>query len=89
MAEEKMMRLSQVARKLNVGLSTITEHLSVKGFDVETNPNSKITQEQFNVLMKEFESSVMDKQEAAGLTIGKKQNETNQIYIGDKPSWVI
>ena len=75
MAEEKMMRLSQVARKLNVGLSTITDHLSAKGFEIENNPNSKITLEQFNMLMKEFESSVMDKKEASGLTIGKKHSD--------------
>src|SRR6478735_9095112 len=75
MAEEKMMRLSQVARKLNVGLSTITDHLSAKGFDIENNPNSKITLEQFDMLSKEFASSVMDKKEASGLTIGKKHTE--------------
>jgi translation initiation factor IF-2 len=82
MAEEKMMRLSQVARKLNVGLSTITDHLSAKGFEIENNPNSKITMEQFNMLMKEFESSVMDKKEASGLTIGKKH--TDNIIINSE-----
>jgi translation initiation factor IF-2 len=80
MAEEKMMRLSQVARKLNVGLSTITDHLSAKGFEIENNPNSKITEGQFDMLMKEFESSVLDKKEASGLTIGKKH--TDNVIIG-------
>lgn len=75
MAEEKMMRLSQVARKLNVGTSTIADHLSAKGFSIENNPNSKISMEQFNMLMKEFASSVMDKEEASGLTIGKKHSD--------------
>lgn len=75
MAEEKMMRLSQVARKLNVGTATITDHLSAKGFTIENNPNSKITPEQFDMLMKEFASSVMDKKEASGLTIGKKHSD--------------
>lgn len=50
-----------MARKLNVGLSTITEHLAAKGFEIENNPNSKITLQQFNLLMKEFESSALDK----------------------------
>lgn len=75
MAEEKMMRLSQVARKLNVGTSTIADHLSAKGFSIENNPNSKVTLEQFDMLMKEFASSVMDKEEASGLTIGKKHSD--------------
>ncbi len=75
MAEEKMMRLSQVARKLNVGTSTIADHLSAKGFSIENNPNSKVTLEQFDMLMKEFASSIMDKEEASGLTIGKKHSD--------------
>jgi len=72
MAEEKMMRLSQVARKLNVGTSTIIDHLSAKGYEIENNPNAKITVDMYAVLSKEFESSAQVKKEASGLTIGKK-----------------
>ena len=56
MAEDKMMRLSQVARILNVGITTIVDHLSAKGFKVETNPNSKINSEQIGFLAKDFNS---------------------------------
>lgn len=69
------MRLSQVARKLNVGSNTIIDFLAKKGFDVESNPNSKITFEQFQMLSKEFASSAMDKEEASGLSIGKKRTD--------------
>ncbi len=72
MAEEKMMRLSQVARKLNVGTSTIIDHLSAKGYDIENNPNAKITMDMYAVLSKEYESSAQVKKEAESLTIGKK-----------------
>ncbi len=75
MAEQKMMRLGQVARKLNVGLATITDHLASKGFEIESKPNSKITEEQFNILAKEFASSLLDKEEASGLTIGGKHSD--------------
>ena len=75
MADEKVMRLSQAARKLNVGLSTIAEHLESKGFEVEHKPNAKITMEQFDMLAKEFASSAMDKEEASGLTIGQKHSD--------------
>ncbi len=75
MADEKMMRLSQVARKLNVGKNTIIEALEDKGFEVENSPNAKISMEQFNMLAKEFESSAMDREEASGLTIGKKHGD--------------
>jgi translation initiation factor IF-2 len=72
MAEEKMMRLSQVAKKLNVGTSTIIDHLSAKGYDIENNPNAKITVDMYAFLSKEYESSAQVKKEAESLTIGKK-----------------
>ena len=76
------MRLSQAARKLNVGLSTIAEHLETKGFEVEHKPNAKITMEQFEMLAKEFASSAMDKEEASGLTIGQKHSDNLVIDSG-------
>ena len=70
-----MMRLSQVARKLNIGKNTILDFLESKGFKVDDNPNSKITPEEFQILSKEFATSAMDKEEALGLTIGKKHSD--------------
>lgn len=72
MSEEKMMRLGQIARKLNVGTSTIVESLAKRGFEVENNPNSKITMEQVAMLEKEFKSSALEKEEASHLSIGKR-----------------
>ena len=71
MNEEKNMRLSQVARRLNVGTETIASFLAQKGFVVDNKPNAKITAEQFNLLATEFISAGVDKQEAAHVTIGK------------------
>ena len=70
------MRLSQVARQLNVGTSTILDVLGRRGFEVENSPNAKITGEQFEVLAKEFKESALDKREASSLTIGKKHSDT-------------
>ncbi len=75
MSEEKMMRLSQVARKLNVGRNTIVEFLSDKGFEVDRSPNAKISGEQFDMLAKEFAASASEKEEASHLTIGTKHVE--------------
>jgi len=66
MAEEKTIRLGQASRKLNVGHNTILDFLTAKGFDVENNPNAKLTAEQFAMLSKEFASSASDKAEASG-----------------------
>ena len=47
-------RLNKVTRDLNVGITTAVEFLQKKGFTVEANPNTKITDEQFEMLKKEF-----------------------------------
>ena len=75
MGDDKLIRLSQAARKLNVGHNTILDFLAKKGFEVENNPNAKLTQEQFNLLSKEYASSATDKIEASGLTIGTKHSD--------------
>ncbi|MFN3760127.1 MAG: translation initiation factor IF-2 [Algoriphagus aquaeductus] len=72
MSEEKMMRLGQIARKLNVGTATIVESLAKKGYEVENNPNSKINMDQVAMLEKEFKSSALEKEEASHLSIGKR-----------------
>lgn len=85
MAEEKLIRLSQAARKLNVGHNTILEFLAKKGFEVENNPNAKLTPEQVNLLSKEFASSATEKLEASGLSIGAKHSE-NVVLEKEKES---
>ncbi|TAH18483.1 MAG: translation initiation factor IF-2 [Cytophagales bacterium] len=82
--EEKVKRLSQAAKELNVSVSTIVEHLSNKYHQkLENNPNGKLTIEQFNLLSKDFESSMMTKKEARNLNIGKSQGEN--IVIKSTP----
>ena len=76
MPQEKIMRLSQAARKLNVGTTTIIAHLVEKGIEVEHTPHTKITLDQFNMLAKEFFSAAVDKKEASGITIGKSYENT-------------
>ncbi|MDR0988999.1 MAG: translation initiation factor IF-2, partial [Prevotellaceae bacterium] len=47
-------RLNKVIRDLNVGITTAVEFLHKKGFTIEENPSTKITDEQYNLLVKEF-----------------------------------
>ncbi len=75
MSEEKMIRLGQASRKLNVGHNTILDFLAKKGFSVENNPNAKLTADQFAMLAKEYASSASEKIEASVLTIGAKHSE--------------
>lgn len=47
-------RLIKISKDLNVGISSLVEFLHKKGFDVESNPNTKIDNEQFELLVREF-----------------------------------
>jgi translation initiation factor IF-2 len=68
------MRLSQLARELNVGIATIVDFLKSKGFEVENKPNTKISDEQISLLNKAFAASIETKQAAEEIEIKKVQN---------------
>ena len=60
MAGEK--RLSKVAKELNVGISTIVDQLNTVGEDVGSNPNTKIGEDLYLILLKEFQSAKFEKE---------------------------
>ncbi|SFB82581.1 translation initiation factor IF-2 [Flexibacter flexilis DSM 6793] len=84
MAEEKMKRISQVTAELNVGIPTIAEFLAKKGITIESSPNAKISEQQYELLRKEFAASAQVKKEASGLNIGKKTAENIVIEADSK-----
>ena len=47
-------KLIKVTRDLNVGITTVVEFLHKKGHLVESNPNTKISDEQYELLISEF-----------------------------------
>lgn len=47
-------RLIKISKDLNVGINSLVEFLHKKGFDVESNPNTKIESEQHELLIREF-----------------------------------
>ncbi|MDR3219362.1 MAG: translation initiation factor IF-2 [Dysgonamonadaceae bacterium] len=57
-------RLNKVTRDLNVGLSTVVEFLQKKGFSPEENPNAKISDEEYRLLVKEFDKDKIIKIES-------------------------
>ncbi len=57
MTEDKMMRLSLVAKQIGVGIQTIVQKLSVQGHKVENSPNAKLNFEQLKIVAKEFGAS--------------------------------
>lgn len=47
-------RLIKVSKNLNVGINTLVEFLHKKGIEIEVNPNAKIEDEQYDMLIAEF-----------------------------------
>ena len=74
----QVLRLSKVAKEFNIGLQTIVDFLSRKGHQIELNPNTKITGEMYDMLVKEFqaEKSVKEESRRLGLTFTKKETIT-------------
>ncbi|HQH41306.1 MAG TPA: translation initiation factor IF-2 N-terminal domain-containing protein, partial [Bacteroidales bacterium] len=76
MSETKTVRLSKLARELNVGISTMVEFLKKKGYTLNPDPNSKVTPEEYDLLQKEFSTEKTIKKESEKLhlrTIPKGQ----------------
>jgi len=57
-------RLSKVAREFNVGLSTIVDFLQEKGIKISSDPNAKLTDEQYALVTKEFSKDTEAKKES-------------------------
>lgn len=68
-------RLNKVTRDLNVGLSTVVEFLQKKGYDIESNPNTKITEEEYELLVKEFSTDKSLRMESDRFTQQRQTKE--------------
>ena len=71
MSDGKNTNLLKAAKELNIGLSTAVDFLGKKGFSVEARPNTKLTDEMYLVLLKEFQGDKIVREEAKQIAIGK------------------
>lgn len=77
--ENKLPRLGRAASEFNVGISTIVSLLKKKNHEIEANPNSRLTPEMYDILVKEFNGDKLVKEEAKKIEIGsynKVKHET-------------
>ena len=78
-------RLSKVAREFNLGVHTIIEFLSTKGFTIDSNPNSKIDGNQYKLLVDEFQSEKSLKERSEKVVVGKEKKETITLAPKEVP----
>ena len=75
--ESKMYRLNKLMKEFNVGMDTIVKFLASKGHILE-NPtqNTKVTEEQYNLLSKKYQSDKEVKELSSNLEIATQVKES-------------
>ena len=80
MSEEvKKIRLNKVAKELNVSVSRLVEFLAKKGHHVESNPNSKISPEEYELLAKAFKSEREVRENAEKIEISTPVKQSQKV----------
>ncbi|MBR4137712.1 MAG: translation initiation factor IF-2 [Bacteroidales bacterium] len=89
MSEEvKSIRLSKAAREFNVGTSTIVEFLAKKGQNIDPSPNTKLTEEQYALVVKEYQGEKEVKKNADQLGNIAFKGKTITVETTEKPKVV-
>jgi translation initiation factor IF-2 len=70
--QEKTIRISKVKGEFNVSLDRIFEFLDEQGFKIDRNPNGKISQDMYNLLVKEFAIDREEKEESKLLALSTR-----------------
>jgi translation initiation factor IF-2 len=75
-ATDKGLRLSKVAREFNLGLHTVVEFLEKRGHKVESNPNTKIPGDLYELLSAEFGKDKEIKAKSQQVVQQRQERET-------------
>ena len=78
-------RLSKLAKELNVGIQTIVEFMHKKGFDIDSNPNTRVPEEVCHLLEKEYKSDINLKRESEQITLRQQRIKKEVVTIEDIP----
>jgi translation initiation factor IF-2 len=85
-------RLLAAAKEFNIGKETLVEFLVDKGFEITSNPSTKLSEQMYNALQVEFAQDKKDKQRSEGIALPKgslldgikKTKEELDITVKDK-----
>ncbi|WP_461788902.1 translation initiation factor IF-2 [Pedobacter sp.] len=85
MSDDKTIMLLKAAKELNIGIATAVEFLGKKGYAVDNKPNTKLSGEMYNVLLREFQGDKIVKEEANQIVIGKIRRDEPEVTIEKAP----
>jgi translation initiation factor IF-2 len=80
MSEEKVIRINKVLREFNISLERAVDYLKDKGIAVESNPNTKISEKEYNILQNQFAGDKGNK-EASKEVSEEKRKEKEALRI--------
>src|SRR5690625_113518 len=78
-------RLVKVAKELNVGTGSIVDFLAKKGFEIDNRPTARVSEEMYNLLVQEFQSSMALKEQADQLVIGTSRQIQEEEKEPEEP----
>ncbi len=81
---EKTIRLSKVKGEFNVSITRIFEYLEEQGHKLDRNPNGKISEEQYKLLLKEFAQDREEKEESKQVGISTRTKKES-VVMEDTP----
>lgn len=76
-------RLSKIAREFNVGVATILEFLHEKGIKISSDPNTKLSDENYALVAKEFSSDSEVKKESTMVDLKNTRKKKETVSIDD------
>ena len=80
MSEERVIRINKVLRELNISLERAVDYLKDKGIAIESNPNTKISNDVYDVLCGQFAGD-RGKKEASKEVGEEKRKEKEALRI--------
>ncbi len=80
---EKSIRLSKLAREFNVGITTLVEFLQKKGHKVQSDPNTKVDTNLYDLLAKEFGAEINLKKESKKVSLITLREKKESVSIDD------
>jgi translation initiation factor IF-2 len=82
----KPIRLGKAASELNVGLPSLVEFLESKGVKIDSNPNTKLDPEHFDLLCTEFAADQSMKEQSKGPAMREKRESLSlkDVREGDR-----
>src|SRR5690606_21211080 len=80
MSDKRIIRINKVLRELNISLDRAVDYLKTNGFEIESSPNAKISEEEYDVLNKQF-SADKGRKVASQEVSEEKKKEKEQLRI--------